>query len=298
MTYKGQSMRKYQEGAAWLIVLVLLVLAGGATYYFYNKKQAELVSIAEPPPISETIELAQVEDPPPEVSLEQPEVLQDEGPVEEVVEEDPLPELAASDEEAIQAAQALLGEAPARSYLVTEGLISKLVATIDALSGSELPGNIIPIQGPGGEMQATSDGVSETVNPETGLPDPLYIFDPVNFQRYTPQVEVLEAIDTDELVQNYQYYYPLLQQSYRELGHPEGEFEDRLIEVIDELLAAPEPTHPVQLIRPEAYYEFADPELEARPAGQKIMIRIGPGNAGRVKAKLEEIRSALQTQRE
>jgi Protein of unknown function (DUF3014) len=37
-------------------------------------------------------------------------------------------------------------------------------------------------------------------------------------------------------------------------------------------------------------YEFADPALEARSAGQKIMIRMGSENAAKVKAKLREIR--------
>jgi hypothetical protein len=37
-------------------------------------------------------------------------------------------------------------------------------------------------------------------------------------------------------------------------------------------------------------YEFADPALEARSAGQKIMIRMGSENAAIVKAKLREIR--------
>jgi hypothetical protein len=75
----------------------------------------------------------------------------------------------------------------------------------------------------------TSDGESDQVNPETGLPEPYYIFDPLNFQRYTPQVEVLEAIDGATLVKNYRHYYPLLQQSYRELGYAEGEFNDRML---------------------------------------------------------------------
>ena len=147
-------------------------------------------------------------------------------------------------------------------------------------------------------MQATSDGESDELDPGTGLPRPLYIFDPVNFQRYTPQVEVLEAIDVDELVQNYRHYYPLLQQSYRELGYADGEFEDRLLQVIDELLETPEPEHPVRLVKPEAYYEFADPGLESLSAGQKILVRMGPSNAFRVKSKLREIRAAIQTQRE
>ena len=38
------------------------------------------------------------------------------------------------------------------------------------------------------------------------------------------------------------------------------------------------------------HYEFADPTLEARSAGQKIMLRMGRDHAITVKAKLREIR--------
>ena len=40
-------------------------------------------------------------------------------------------------------------------------------------------------------------------------------------------------------------------------------------------------------------YEFADPALEQRSAGQKIMLRMGSENAARVKSKLREIRREL-----
>jgi hypothetical protein len=40
-------------------------------------------------------------------------------------------------------------------------------------------------------------------------------------------------------------------------------------------------------------FEFADPDLETRSAGQKILIRMGAENAVRVKAKLWEIRREL-----
>jgi len=62
------------------------------------------------------------------------------------------------------------------------------------------------------------------------------------------------------------------------------------------MLAAPEPAEPVRLIKPEAYFLFADPELEALPAGQKLMIRMGNDNAQRVKAKLREVRAAIASQ--
>ena len=289
---------RLQQGKALWLVLLLLLLAAAAVYYFFFLETEEAPSVVPPPPLPAATappELeTQPEPTPEEVAVPPPAVVHQEEPEQT----EPLPTLAESDEIAVTAAEGLLGEDSVRNYLVTEGVISRLVATIDALTGDELPGNIIPIRGPGGELQATSDGVSDEINPETGLPEPMYVLDPVNFQRYTTQVEVLEAIDTEALAQNYREYYPLLQQSYRELGYSEGEFGDRLMEVIDQLLATPEPTRPVRMIKPEAFFEFADPELEALPAGQKVLIRMGPSNAVRVKAKLEEIRQAIQTQRE
>jgi hypothetical protein len=107
---------------------------------------------------------------------------------------------------------------------------------------------------------------------------------------------MVEAIDAKKLVAVYVHFYPLFQQAYRELGYPNGYFNDRLVEVIDNLLAAPDTREPVRVVRPKVFYEFAEPELEALPAGQKILIRIGAANASRIKAKLREIRGELTRQ--
>jgi hypothetical protein len=40
-------------------------------------------------------------------------------------------------------------------------------------------------------------------------------------------------------------------------------------------------------------YTYADASLEARPAGQKLLIRMGPENAQAVKAKLTEFRADI-----
>jgi hypothetical protein len=40
-------------------------------------------------------------------------------------------------------------------------------------------------------------------------------------------------------------------------------------------------------------YEFDAPELKALTAGQKILLRMGPVNERRLKAKLAEIRSLV-----
>ena len=116
---------------------------------------------------------------------------------------------------------------------------------------------------------------------------------PANAQRYGAYVHVFEALDARALAQRYVESYPLFQRAYTELGFPNARFHDRLLAAIDDLLDAPAPAGPVKLVRPKVLYQFADPELEGLSAGQKIMIRMGPENAARVKAKLREIRREL-----
>ena len=46
-------------------------------------------------------------------------------------------------------------------------------------------------------------------------------------------------------------------------------------EVIDHLLAAPDAPETLALVRPNVYYEFADPALQSLSSGQKILLRVG-----------------------
>ncbi len=65
--------------------------------------------------------------------------------------------------------------------------------------------------------------------------------DPRNFARYEPMVAVIRQLDMRKLAAVYVRFYPLFQQSYQDLGYPNGYFNDRLVKVIDVLLAAPQP---------------------------------------------------------
>ena len=93
-----------------------------------------------------------------------------------------------------------------------------------------------------------------------------------------------------DLVDTYRRFYPLLEEAYRALGYPDAHFNDRVVEVIDLLLATPRPDQPIELVRESVLYQFRDPELEALTAGQKMMIRMGPENADRVAGVLEAVR--------
>jgi hypothetical protein len=91
----------------------------------------------------------------------------------------------------------------------------------------------------------------------------------------------------------YLQYYPLFQSAYQDLGYPNAYFNDRLIAVIDDMLLAPRPPEPVALTRPKVMYEYADPDLEARSAGQKLLMRMSLPEAAEVKERLRALRAAL-----
>ncbi len=114
-----------------------------------------------------------------------------------------------------------------------------------------------------------------------------------NFARYSPWIELVDSLDADATAALYRRLYPQFQAAYENLGNPDSYFNDRVIEVIDHLLSAPAAPATIALVRPNVYYEFADPALEAQSAGRKLLLRMGPGNAARVKAKLTEIRDRI-----
>jgi hypothetical protein len=118
-----------------------------------------------------------------------------------------------------------------------------------------------------------------------------------NAARYAPYAALVQALDARATVDLYVRFYPLFQKAYAELGDPRGYFNDRVIAAIDDLLAAPEAKEPPALARPGVLYQFADPALESRSAGQKLMLRMGGENAAKVKTKLREIRAELAKRR-
>jgi len=123
-----------------------------------------------------------------------------------------------------------------------------------------------------------------------------------NAARYTPLVQWIASIDAKRAGALYVRVYPQLQRSYEELGYPRRYFNDRVVEVIDHLLATPEPAPGAPLMQltevkgsvpstqPWLRYEFADPQLQSLSSGQRILLRVGSQHRQTLKAKLAELR--------
>jgi hypothetical protein len=192
----------------------------------------------------------------------------------------PLPALMVSDTTMQNTLADLFGAASLGKVFYEDAIIHRFVTTIDNLPRKTIPSRNLPVKPIAGLLVTSAKDDNVSISAE-------------NASRYAPYVQMAEAIDAKNLVSAYVHFYPLMQQDYRDLGYPKGYFNDRLIEAIDDLLATPESKDPLQVLQPKVLYQYANPELEARSAGQKIMIRMGSENAAKVKAKLQEIRREL-----
>jgi hypothetical protein len=192
----------------------------------------------------------------------------------------PLPPLDDSDSYFLLEIENALGEA-VEALLVREDVIDRLVATVDNLPRAKIPDRIRPV--------GTLD---ESFHPDAGEGDRL-LLGITSHARYDALVAYIYYADLDTVYDIYQRFYPLFQKAYERLGYPDAYFNDRVIEVIDHLLATPIPAGPLELKRPNVLYEFADPDLEALSSGQKLLLRMGPDNASTLKRKLEKFRERL-----
>jgi len=253
------------------LLLLVLLFAGAAWYSFM--KPPDPVSELPPPQIAPALPAPVKQTPPqPEIAevYSEPETEPETPPV-------PLPALNESDPEFTQYLADVAGTGDLAQYLVMDQVISRLVASIDSLTSRQVPVHINPIRPLEGKFLIEGESV---------------VLSAENYARYDGYIALLQSMDTDTLVNLYGRYSPLFQQAWEENGGT-GSFNDRLFEVIDNLLQTPDVPVPVYLTQYEAVYLFEDPELEAMTAGQKMLVRMGSANASIIKDKLTELKAGL-----
>ncbi|CAG1009586.1 hypothetical protein BURK1_03681 [Burkholderiales bacterium] len=258
-------------GGRTILLLGLALLAAGAGWYLWSTWFAP----APAPVIAETAPAT----PPPDApaAAAEPEI---QYPIDSSATTEPMPELANSDEPlGLGLATAMESDAIAR-YMVSQDFARRFVITVDNLARKTYSQRLSPFKPAPGAFAVAGTGDRMTISAQ-------------NPARYTPLVRVFEAVNSEKLVALYVRFYPLFQEAYREQGYPNAYFNDRLVQVLDMMIATREMPGQLALTQPKVLYEFADPALEALPAGQKILLRIGPENAARVKSKLREIRALV-----
>jgi hypothetical protein len=205
----------------------------------------------------------------------------------------PLPDLDQSDA-AVVAALKDLNINGLVEMVIPQEILRKFVRAVNVLDEGKVITEYRPIASPQGVFVADSFNVKVSGG-EVGEQQEVEQFrvSPKNYLRYTLFVQVVSALDSDAAVALYKHYYPLLNRAHQELGMNKGNFHSVLIRAIDRVLKAPDADGDMLLIHPKVYYEFADPVLEKLPDIHKLILRMGPDNAAKVKASLRNLRTKL-----
>lgn len=251
---------------AWIGLITAVCLVGGLLVFRYLQNQPT-------PEVAVTAGPSAAPDAAPKIQYPVPAAAPDAA-------EPPLPAMNDSDAAIRGDLSQLFGALFIDATLIPKRVIQNFVATVNSLDGQIVPLRLWPLV-----------NVPKLPVVETSANGIVLAAD--NAKRYTPYIAVLKTFDMQAAIKVYLRYYPLLQQAYVELGYPDRYFNDRLINVLDHLLATPVVKGPIKLVQPKVLYEYADFKLEQLSSGQKLLIRMGPDNAAAVKLRLQQIRDAL-----
>ena len=215
-------------------VAVILVLAGVAAIVYYRWYSQAPQPQPQPPAPAET-------KPEPETKAK-PQI---QYPIAESGEAKILPVLSESDAAVQEALAGLVGQKALAEFFYLDGIIRRIVATVDNLPREKVAQRLMPVKPVAGKFLVT--GKEEN-----------FVLNTANYSRYAPYVRLAEAVNVKKLVAVYVHFYPLFQQAYKDLGYPSGYFNDRLVEVIDHLLAG------------DVSIRIADPLAEEPLAFEKV----------------------------
>lgn len=265
-----------------VVGIIVLVLAGIAGFFWWQ--QRHVADIAAPVATAPVPDVAPAPLPAPAASsaASQPAIRH---PIE------PSAAAASAPMDLTATLVDLFGRKAVLSTFQLDDFPRRVVATVDNLARPSASARLWPVNPAGGRLKVEQRADGEVIGADNG-------------ERYTPFVLLVESADTARAVAAYRRLYPSFQQAYEELGYPGRYFNDRLVEVIDHLLATPETEAPLKVHLPEikgplqpqrpwVLYEFDDPALESLSAGQKMLLRMGPVNERRLKRKLAELRAAI-----
>ncbi len=267
---------------AMVAVAVALVLSGGAYYYFTDAEPAPEpqqlpVQIPDITPDEPLVTIADIPEPEIEEVIEPVEIIEQPAQLPEI---EPLPSLTESDEFVHNKTVVIADGMKIEPLLVEENIVRHFVVFVDNLAQGEVARKVSPLKAPNRAF-TVSDITNKTyLNPDS-------------YHRYDLYANFIANLDEEQLSATYKELTPLLSEAFEELGYSEMTFNQRMDEAIDIMLDAPIIEQPIELDGVSVNYQFVDPQLEALPNAQKLLVRMGPENTKKVKAALRKLKKNL-----
>ena len=192
-----------------------------------------------------------------------------------------LPTLNESDAFVLDELRGIPGGAAVIEFLVNDQIVRKFVALVESISRGGYPQTGLPFRPVEAEMQVRN------------IDNNLFVMDEASYDRFNAVVERFTALDADASYALYRILSPLFQQAYAEIGFRNQRFDDTLRSAINAVLAAEVVEGPHQLVKPSVMFLYADASIENLQEVHKLLIRMGPENAAKIKGQLREFSDRL-----
>lgn len=158
------------------------------------------------------------------------------------------------------------------SWLGVDGVLRRVAATVWMLARGDNPRPVLGFLELSGSFQVREEG------------NKVYVAEG-SYARYDALSQALSSIDGARLGEYYLQLRPYFDSAFLEISS-ERRFDEILSEAIARVMALPILEGPIELREQGALFRYADPPLEARPAGEKQLLRFGPQNLARLQGQL------------
>jgi len=266
-----------------LIAIVVIALLGASSYFYFTSDDTEEFE----PVVSTPIELPESvpETPIEQAPIEEPQSI---AATDDVVatgddvdiEVEPLPALSESDDFVETKTLAIANGMKVAPMIVKKDIVRQFVVFVDNLAQGGLVHKASPLKGPD-----TSFTVSE-------ITDKIYL-NPDSYHRYDLYANFVEGLSDEDLISTYTELKPLFAEAFAELGYRDIDFDKRMQEAFSMIASAPIIEDPIELSSISVNYKYVDPKLEALPNAQKLLIRMGPENARKIKAAVKKLQKSF-----
>jgi hypothetical protein len=191
-----------------------------------------------------------------------------------------LPALDASDE-AVRKLAAFLAKNPVIARLLaTKDLIRTFALIVQQISDGKTPADPLAPLRPTSRLTVLGE--------DTGR------IDPASYARWQTATKALTSIDPKDAAQLYVNVKLLLDDAYRDLGHPSANFDEGLVAAMQMLVTTPTPATDPELTRRPNYFEHTDAALRALRPVQKQYLLIGQDNRRQVETWLRAFAAELE----
>ncbi len=244
---------------------VALVTAAIVAVYLINRGPTETV-----PPEAQSV----IESTPSEIGVTEP----DPGP--DVPETVNLPALDESDGFVRELVSTLSAHPTLVAWLATDELIRTFVVVVENIAEGQTPARHL------GDLSLKEP--FRTAGDRQQL-----VIDPQSYARYDLIADAFNSVHVEGAVQLYEELKPLLDEAYRNLGHPDGDFHQALAQAVRQIVEVPIVDGEIALVSRTVAFQFADVSLERLTPVQRQALRMGSRNLRLVQQKLHELSSAL-----